>query len=182
MFPDRGPVCIACGVDRWDVERYVSAGAVMICQSCVDALKRTADDAEGIGEIEVQLPLPPPRVHGSAPDHEAVAAIARAFVRTFDSDEDQLDDDLEDAAELGALLAEARSRAGSTARFAARVDGIHFLRPDQAEVRFQILMNGSPMGSFQGSAARRDGHWRVTRQTISRLLAAYGITVRPRRL
>jgi hypothetical protein len=182
MFPDRGPVCIACGVDRWDVERYVSAGAVMICQSCVDALKRTADDAEGIGEIEVQLPLPPPRVHGSAPDHEAVAAIVRAFVRTFDSDENQLDDDLEDAAELGALLAEARSRAGSTARFAARVDGIHFLRPDQAEVRFQILMNGSPMGSFQGSAARRDGHWRVTRQTISRLLAAYGITVRPRRL
>jgi hypothetical protein len=182
MFPDRGSVCMACGVDLWDVERYVSAGAVVICQSCVDALKSAADEGEGIGEIEVQLEVPPPRVHGSPPDDEAVAAIARAFVRTFDSDEDQLDDDLEDAAELGALLAEARGRAGSAARFAARVDGIRFLSPDQAEVRFQILMNGNPMGSFQGSAARRDGHWRVTRQTISRLLATYGITVRPRRL
>jgi hypothetical protein len=182
MFPARGSECMACGVDLWDVERYMSAGAVVICQSCVDALKRAADDADGIGEIEVQLPLPPPRVHGSAPDHEAVAAIAGAFVRTFDSDEDQLDDDLEDAAELGELLAEARGRAGPAARFAARVDGIRFLGPDQAEVRYQILMNGSPMGSFQGSAARREGHWRVTRQTISRLLATYGITVRPRRL
>ena len=102
-------------------------------------------------------------------------AIARAFVRTFDSDEDQLDDDLEDAVELGALLAQARGRGWLTASFAARVDGIRFRSPDRAEVRFQILMNGNPMGSFQGSAVRRDGHWRVTRETIARLLANYGI-------
>ena len=181
MFAARGSVCMVCGVDLWDVDRYVSAGAVVICQSCVDALKRVMDDADGTGEIEVRLPAPPPRVHGAAPDDEAAAAIARAFVRTFDSDEDQLDDDLEDAAELGALLAQARGRAGPTASFAARVDGIRFRSPDRAEVRFQILMNGNPMGSFQGSAVRRDRHWRVTRETIARLLANYGVAVPPRR-
>jgi hypothetical protein len=161
----------------------VSAGSVVICQSCVDALKRAMDNADGSGEIEVALPAPPPRVHGPAPDDEAAAAIAGAFSRTFDSDEDRLDDALEDAVELGALLAQARGRAGPAASFAARVDGIRFRSPDLAEVRFQILMNGNPMGSFQGSAARRDGHWRVTRETITRLLANYGIAVRaPRRL
>ena len=172
---------MVCGVDLWDVDRYVSAGAVVICESCVDALKRAMDDADGTGEIEVRVPAPPPRVHGTAPDDEAAAAIARAFVRTLDSDEDQLDDDLEDAVELGAFLAQARSRAGPAATFAARVDGIRFRSPDRAEVRFQILMNGNPMGSFEGSAVRLDRHWRVTRETITRLLASYGITVPPRR-
>jgi len=117
-------------------------------------------------------------VHGPAPDNEAAAAIARAFTRTHNSDQDQLDD----ASELGALLAQARGRAGPGATFAGRVDGIRFRSPDLAEVRFQILMNGNPMGNFQGSAARRDGHWRVTRETIARLLATYGIPVVSRRL
>ena len=40
MFTARGSTCMVCGVDLWDVDRYVSAGAVVICQSCVDALKR----------------------------------------------------------------------------------------------------------------------------------------------
>jgi hypothetical protein len=180
MFAARGSVCMVCGIDLWDVERYASAGAVVICQSCVDVVKRAVDDAGATGEIEVRLPAPPPRVHGAAPDDEAAAEIAVAFTRTFDSDEDQLEDELEDAAELGALLAQARGRVGPAARFAARVDGIRFRSSDRAEVRFQILMNGNPMGSFQGSAARRDGHWRVTRETIARLLANYGVVVAPR--
>lgn len=181
MFAGRGSVCMACGIDLWDVERYVSAGGIVICQSCLDALKRAADASEAIGEIEVDVPLPPPRVRGVAPDGEAVASITRAFVRTFDSDEDQLQDDLEDASELGVLLAQARGRAGLTARFGARVDGIRFLSADRAEVRYQVLMNGNPMGSFQGSSSCRDGCWRVTRQTVSRLFSSYGVAVPPRR-
>ena len=43
-------------------------------------------------------------------------------------------------------------------------------------------MNGHPVSSFQGSAAcHDDGHWRVTRHTVARLLANYGIQVPPRR-
>src|SRR6202030_2609286 len=91
MFAARGSVCMVCGVDLWDVERYVSVGAVVMCQSCVDALMRAVDDADGTGEIEVALPALPPRVYGSVPDEEAAAAIARAFTRTFDSDFDQFD-------------------------------------------------------------------------------------------
>ena len=77
MFAARGSVCMVCGVDLWDVERYVSVGAVVMCQSCVDALKRALDDADGTGEIEVALPAPPPRVYGSAPDEEAAVSSLR---------------------------------------------------------------------------------------------------------
>jgi hypothetical protein len=180
-FAARGSACMVCGVDLWDVERYVSAGAVVICQSCVDVFKRALDAADGTGEIEVLLPAPPPRVHGSAPDEGAAAAVVEAFTRTFDSDEDRLDDALEDAAELGALLAQARGRVGPANRFGARVEGIRFRSPDRAEVRFQVLMNGNAVAAFEGSAARRGGCWRVTRETIARMLANYGVTVPPRR-
>jgi hypothetical protein len=181
-FAARGSVCMACGVDLWDVERYLSAGSVVICESCVELLNRAVNDTNASGEIEVRIPVPAPRVHGPVPGDDAVPAITKAFVRTFDSNEDRLDDDLEDATELGALLAQARTRGGPAARFSARVDGIRFRTDDVAEVRYQILMNGNPMGSFQGSAARHDdGHWRVTRQTVARLLGNYGVQVPPRR-
>ncbi len=71
MFAARGSVCMVCGVDLWDVERYVSAGAVVICQSCIDVLKRAIDDTDETGEIEVRLPVPPPRVHGPVPDDDS---------------------------------------------------------------------------------------------------------------
>jgi hypothetical protein len=173
---------MACGVDLWDVDRYVSVGAVVICESCLDVVTRAVDKAHGSGEIVVHVPAPTPRVHGPVPDEDAAAEIASAFVRTFDSDEDQLDDDLEDAAELGALLAQAGARVGPATHFGARVDGIRFRDPNLAEVRFQVLMSGNPVGSFQGSAARHDdGRWRVTRQTVARLLANYGIEKPARR-
>src|SRR5262245_16197546 len=102
FFTGHGSLCMACGVDLWDVYRYVSAGSVVICQSCVDALKRAADDAPGAGEIAVEVPAPLPRVQGTPPDDEAAAAITRAFTRTFASDVEDLDNDLEDATEVGA--------------------------------------------------------------------------------
>ena len=64
----------------------------------------------------------------------------------------------------------------------ARVDAMRFPEADTAEVRYTILMNGSPTGfAFQGSAKRRDGKWRVTRETIALVLASVGVTVPPRR-
>lgn len=176
-FPFRpgGSSCMVCGTDLWDVERYASAGAVVICQACVDVLKRAMDDADGTGEIEVTLP---PRVHGDAPDAEAAMCVARAFVRTFGSEYDDLDDYLEDAAELGPLLRQGAVRFGPAAHFTGRVNALRFPRPDVAEVRFQILMNGNPTGwQFEGTAARRDGKWRVTRDTVARVLRTTGVDV-----
>ncbi len=172
--------CMVCGADLWDVARYVSAGSVVICQSCVDVLKTAMDRAEGDGETEVVIP---PRVHGPVPDEDAVAAVAKAFTMTFGSQYDDLDDFLEDAAELGALLAEAgRRHGGGGGQYSVRVDAIRFPRPDTAEVRFQIVLNGGPAGfAFQGTALRRDGLWRVSRETVARVVSGAGVFVPPRR-
>lgn len=125
----------------------------------------------------------PPRVHGEAPDPDAAMHVARAFVRTFGSDDDDLDDYLEDAAELGALLRQGAVRFGPAARFTARVNALRFPRHDLAEVRFQMLMNGNPTGyQFEGTAARSDGTWRVTRDTVARVLRTTGVDVPPRRV
>jgi hypothetical protein len=175
-FPPRS-VCMVCGVDLWDVERFASAGSLTVCDSCVDAMKAGLDSADESGEVAVAIPMLPPAVHGDAPDADAAMAIANAFILTFDSNEERLDDFLEDATELGALLAQGRVRFGPTSRFGARVDAVRFRRAGHAEVRFRILMNGNPVGTFQGSASKRDGKWRVTRETVESLLRGYGISV-----
>ena len=170
-----GSSCMVCGVDLWDVERYVSAGSVQVCAACVDELKQALDRTDASGEIEV---VPAPKVHGSAPNDEAAAMVATAFTRTFGSRYDDLDDYLEDAEELGKLLRDGAGRYGPGVQFNARVDAIRFPRPDLAEVRFQIIAGNSPMGyAFQGAASLRDGHWRVTRDTVARILGTVGVTV-----
>jgi hypothetical protein len=151
---------------------------VVVCQSCVDVLKRAMDDAVGTGETEV---IVPPRVHGPVPDDDAAMAVATSFVLTFRSGYDQLDDHLEDPTELGPLLEQAGAQRSSGGQYSARVDAIRFPQPDRAEVRYQILQNGGPAGfAFQGSAILRDGHWLVSRETITRVLASVGVVVPPR--
>jgi hypothetical protein len=167
---------MVCGADLWEVERYVSAGSVVICQPCVDALKRATDEAEQRGEVEVEV-VRPARVYGPEPDDEAAHAVAVAFGRTFGSRYEDLDDYLEDAEEVGGHLRDGAARYGPGAQFTVRVDAVRFPSSDVAEVRFQILMNGNPVGAFQGTAAKRDGHWRVTRSTVSRLLGTIGVNI-----
>jgi hypothetical protein len=171
---------MVCGTDLWDVERYVSAGSVVICQPCVDALKRATDEAESRGELEVEV-VRPARVYGPVPDDQAAVAVAVAFSRTFGSQYEDLDDYLEDAEELGALLRDGAQRYGQGARFTVRVDAVRFPSADLAEVRFQMLMNGNPVGAFEGTAAKREGRWRVTRATVARCLGTIGVNIRPRR-
>ena len=136
------------------------------------------DAAQGDGETEV---LVPPRVHGPAPDEDAALAVANAYVLTFRTGYSDLDDYLEDADELGVLLEHSGRQRGGGSQYSARVDAIRFPRPDAAEVRYQIMTNGAPTGfAFEGTASRRDGKWRVTRETIARVLASIGVIVPPR--
>jgi hypothetical protein len=166
--------CMVCGADLWEVPRYVRAGAIVACEPCVGALYRAFDESDEPGEITIVLP---PKVYGDAPDAAAPPAIAEAFVRTFGSAYGELSDYLEDAQELGPYLGDAANRfGGGVTQFTARVDGIRFVRTDRADVRFQIMMNGTPMGMpFQGSAALgSDGKWRVTRETVLRVVPGGG--------
>ncbi len=119
--------------------------------------------------------LPPP-VHGSAPDDEAAPAIAEAFARTVGSAYDQLGDYLEDADEMGAVLADRAAQFGPATQVTGRVDRIRFANADLAEVRFQICVNGATTGfPFQGTARRgEDGSWRVTPETIARVVPGGG--------
>lgn len=174
-----GNACMMCGTDLWDVGRYVSTGNLVLCQSCVDILKRAMDNAEAHGEAEVKVP---PRVHGEAPDPDAAERIAAAFYATFRSGGGgNLDDYLEDAEELTQYIEQAGSR-HPMAPSDVRVEAIRFRSPRLAEVRYQILLGGGPAGfPFQGTAAYRDGKWRVTRQALADVLSRAGVVVPPRR-
>ena len=181
LGPDGGSTCMVCDADLWHVGRYVSAGAVVLCDGCVTKLKQALDASEGEGRVEF---ISPPRVHGSAPDAEAPIAVAEAFVRTFGSAYDDLGDYLEDADELGPSLADGAARFGPGVQFSARLYGIRFAKNDFAEVRFQVCMNGAPTGmQYQGSARKgADGRWRVTRETVGRVLPGGGGRPPPRGL
>ena len=164
---------MVCGADLWDVERYVSAGSVQVCAGCVDALKQALDQTDDTGEIEV---VPAPKVHGPAPSDEAGAMVAKAFSRTFGSR--ATPDDFWRTGRARRLLRDGAGRYGPGVQFSARVDAIRFPRPDLSEVRFQILAGNAPMGyAFQGTATLHDGHWRVTRETVARILGTVGVNV-----
>jgi hypothetical protein len=162
--PPNGAACMVCGTDLWDVERYVDAVAVVICEPCVDRLRDALDTGQPTGAIELRMP---PRVHGDAPDEGAVGAVADAFVQTFGCEYHDLDDYMEDASTLGPQLAGRAQSFGPGARFTARVDRMRFTSPRRAEVRFQICMNGRPVVTLGGAAVRgADDNWRVTRGTV----------------
>jgi hypothetical protein len=169
---------MVCGADLWDVDRYITAGGVSICADCVTLLKDAIDGASGAGGTEVTLP---PRVHGSAPDEGAAAAVAKAFTATFSRDADRREY-MEDPDELAPLFEQAGRTVGPFAQLRVRIDAMRFPTSETAEVRFQILMHGGPAGfPFQGMATRHGDKWRVTRETIRQVLATAGVAVPPRR-
>jgi hypothetical protein len=170
--PPGGYACMVCSTDLWDVGRYVTAGSVVVCDTCVGILKDAVDAAEGSGKTEVVLP---PRVSGPIPDEGAPAAIAKAIAMVFGSEYDDLDDYLESATEMGEVLAQAGAQYTGS-RFTGKVDRIRFTNDNLAEVRFQVCMNGAFNGfPFQGTAARgSDGLWRVTKETIWRVVPGGG--------
>ncbi len=166
---------MVCGVDLWDVDRSITAGSVVMCSRCVDAVKTAMDEATDSGNIEIRLA---PRVHGSAPDPDAPQAVAQAFQSTFGSGGDRSGESLEDSEELIPLLEQASTKFGPMTQFRVRVEAMRFPTPNSAEVRFQVLLNAGPGGiPFQGAAIRDGGRWLVTRETVRDVLARGGVHV-----
>lgn len=163
-----GFACMACGVDLWDVPRHIRAGNVIVCEGCLEVMSEALGRGTASGRIEVAIP---PKVSGSVPDGDAVASVVDSFLRTFGAATERSDEVMEDAEELRPLLDQAGRMFGANLDPKTVVDRVRFPDPDTAEVRFRVLLRGSPDGMrFEGKAVRRSGHWLVTRDTVVSVL------------
>lgn len=166
--------CMSCGVDLWDVPRHVRAGNVIVCERCVGVMSEALAGGPGSGRIEVAIP---PLVSGPVPDGDAVELVADSFLRTFGgNDGDDRADVMEDAEELSPLLDHAGRAFGANLDPKTVIDRVRFPEPDVAEVRFRVLLRGSPDGmKFEGRAVRRHGRWLVTRSTVLSVIPGGGV-------
>ena len=176
--PGAGGMCFVCGRDLWEVQRYVIAGRVKICESCVSTAAEVVKAAEREGRgPELRLP---PRVFGAIPDEHAVDQIVIAFERVFggaasDADRARF---LEDADGLRRYEEEGARRHGE--RLAGcRVDRVGFTGADRARVRFEIALTSGGTYPMDGTAVRREGQWKVSRETQAGLLRRGGVQVPP---
>jgi hypothetical protein len=170
-------VCALCGRDLWEVDRYISAGAIKVCDRCITDGLQVLEEAEATGNgPELHLP---PRVFGEVPDNDAVPEIVMAFERGFN---------VTDLADRGLYLEDAEGLRPCdeelTARFpnvasTFRVERIRFQSPDRARVYFWITVTSPVVMTFpvDGAAVRIDGRWKVSRETQVALLKRAGIQV-----
>jgi hypothetical protein len=174
------PACSFCGRDLWDVGRYVSGEQAVICDVCVTAAQRVVADAPPDENALVM----PPRVSGDVPDEKAVGAIEYAVQSVFSNVGDE---EWVTCVEDGANLLPARHEVGT--RFpmimpsSIRVVRVRFRSPETADVRFTVFLSegpGAPGIPLEGSVARHDGRWRVTRDTYCTAVQRAGVQCPPR--
>jgi len=148
-----GEVCSLCGRDLWEVEHYVTAGMVRICEQCVNMAGEVIKAAQQQGRGPA-LRLPP-RVFGDAPDGHAVDEIVLAFERAFGqtASDPELARGLEDC----------------------WVERIGFTGSDRARVRFGIRLNSGVTFPVEGAAERGGGNWTVTTETKTKVLRRLGL-------
>jgi hypothetical protein len=180
VSPFRFPpgTCALCGRDLWEVEHYVTAGDIDVCDQCIDVAHRALDEATG---DERQLLLPP-RVFGDAAYPEAVSDVVEAVVAVFrpGGAPDLRARHMEDFDELQPLLARAGQHPVAVSASTVSVSRIRFIGSTTAEVRLGIGHAGRGTVSFDGRLRRHDDVWKVTRETVVQVLAGAGIQVPPR--
>ena len=169
-------VCALCGRDLWEVDRYISAGTIKVCDRCITDGRQVLEEAEAAGDgPELHLP---PRVFGQVPDNEAVPEVVMAFERGFNvSDPAERQLYLEDAEGLRPYSEQVAARFPDVAS-THRVERIRFLSPDRARVHFWITVASLSMTfPVDGAAVRIDGRWKVSRETQVELLRRAGVQV-----
>jgi len=171
------PTCSFCGRDLWEVGRYVSAGAVTICEDCVAAAAGALAESRAAPGGDIQFP---PRLFGTAPDDRAVdevVAVFRFFLGASHIEHTSLGDVIEDADELEPYLQEAGRH--PTRPSAMRVERLRFLDDDTAEVEFAIQFHGGHYLPISGKAVRRAHRCLISRETIAKVLQIGGTVVSP---
>jgi len=126
--------------------------------------------------------------HVPVGDPPADEATARASIEYAYSHHDEVDESGRDLVNvqrghrLAGALDEARKRipVGADSTASIVVDGILFLRSDEAVVWFSVEVDGHryPLASGrEGRAVKMDGRWLIERATVVDLLGGAGVTV-----
>jgi hypothetical protein len=170
-------VCSVCGRDLWEVDRYISAGAIKVCDRCITDGRQVLEEADVTGAgPELHLP---PRVFGEVPDNDAVREMVTAFERRFNvSDPAERRLYLEDADGLRPYDEQVEARFPNVSS-TSRVERIRFQSPDRARVYFWITVTSPVAMTFpvDGAAVRIDGRWKISRETQVGLLKRAGVQV-----
>jgi hypothetical protein len=176
LFAIGGQVCALCGRDLSEVDRYISANTINVCDRCITDGHQVLEEAEGTGDgPELHLP---PRVLGEVPDNDAVPEIVMAFERGLNvSDPVERRLYLEDAERLRPYAEQVAARFPDAAS-TFRLERIQFLLANRARVHFWITVT-SPSMTFpvDGAAVRIDGRWKVSRGTQVLLLERAGVQI-----
>ncbi len=173
MNPGRA-LCSFCGRDLWEVSRYVSAGAAVICADCVEVAGEVL--AQARDDVKREF-LFPPRIFGEPPDESAVDAILESVHIVFGGAvgrPELYEGHLEGVEEARPLLVEALNRF-TVDSGRSRVDRVRFLSPDLVDIRFQIVLQGGATFPFDGQAVRREGKWLVSQETATAVAARGGV-------
>jgi Clp amino terminal domain, pathogenicity island component len=161
--------CALCGRDLWDVERYVQSLGAAVCSECVAAAHVALQSDNTARAVTL-----PPRGYGQpSPPAEDLAAIGAAFRTAFELDPEAI----EDSARL-IPLAEQLAARNPGVRAECHVERVRLTGPDEADVRFWLFVE--PMGfqlPHEGRAVRRDGRWKVARETFLQVLRQGGVTL-----
>jgi hypothetical protein len=170
--------CSFCGRDLWEVDRYVTGSAGVICDACVESTRQALESAPAEAGRALTLP---PRVFGEPPDGDAMAEIDSAVGAVFGGEDDEeWVRSLEDGQRLLPVRTEVRARVPPMSDISVRLDRVRFRGTDDAEMRFTISLAPSAGGfSYEGSLHRNAGRWQVTRDTYCLVIQQLGVRCPP---
>ena len=170
-------VCVFCGRDLWEADRYVVGSHAAICDECARAARDLVEAAPGGGDRALHLP---PRVFGEAPTPDAVSGIEHVVRAVFGGDDlEECRRCLEDGDRLTPLRAQAAARVPAPPESAARLDRVRFIGDTAAEIRFTIHLGGGSGPVVDGQAIFADGRWQMSRDTFCQVMAMAGVQCPP---
>jgi hypothetical protein len=159
-------VCVVCGRDLWDADRYIVTTRLAICDACVRSAQRALD-----ASADRAIPMAPRGFGDPPPTPDDLLEIRELFASGIGAAEY-----IQDGDRLAPLTQISASRhPGMRATFV--VDRVRTLGPDAADVRYVALVEPGGMRlEYEGRIVREDGRWKLARESFLDLMAQGGVT------
>jgi hypothetical protein len=168
--------CAFCARPIADVDRAVTSGSGVAL--CIDCARLAVERMEALAGSDgrVAALAPPPHVAGEAPDEQSVNEIIELFATWPRSGVDTLPrvvggETLRDVAEAIA------ARHGSPDDVMFIVERLNFVTTEVALVGFRI--SREPHIEMDGVAVRKDGEWKIARETYCAVARLAGVPCPP---